>query len=137
MQSRVRGILIVDGSIVLIKRVKPQEINYVFPGGGVENGESETSALQREMREELSVDVEVGEKFMENRTDLPNAPLEIIYLCKRLRGQLGIGGGPEFQNDGSREGVYIVIEVPLRELSNLDVRPVRMRDEVAEKLSRS
>ena len=53
MQKRVRGILIKDGMIALIKRTRDGETFYVFPGGGVEEGETEEQALKREIKEEL------------------------------------------------------------------------------------
>jgi 8-oxo-dGTP pyrophosphatase MutT (NUDIX family) len=56
MQKRVRGILIKDGMIALIKRTRDGETFYVFPGGGVEEGETDEQALKREMKEELGTD---------------------------------------------------------------------------------
>ena len=53
MQKRVRRILIKDGMIALIKRTRDGETFYVFPGGGVEEGETEEQALKREIKEEL------------------------------------------------------------------------------------
>ena len=37
---------------------------YEFPGGKIEEGESEVEALKREIREELSMDIDVTRKLM-------------------------------------------------------------------------
>ena len=63
MKDRVRGILIQNGSIALMHRIK--KINnevldyYVVPGGGVENGESLEEALKREMLEEVGIGIRI------------------------------------------------------------------------------
>ena len=64
---------------------------YVLPGGGIEKGEDIKSALMREVREETSIEVEVGE-FLHFTTDLfYYDPLDLAihgfmfyYACKPL-----------------------------------------------------
>ena len=55
----VVGVLVRNGRLLVIRRsatvVAP--LAYCFPGGGIEGDETESDALIREMREELSVDV--------------------------------------------------------------------------------
>ncbi|MCY1692123.1 NUDIX domain-containing protein [Exiguobacterium sp. SL14] len=45
--------------IALIRRDKPNETYYVFPGGGKDDGESLEETAIREAHEELGVDVEL------------------------------------------------------------------------------
>lgn len=61
----VAGALIVDGKLLVAQRNRPPELAglWELPGGKVADGESEVDALARELREELGVDVRVGEKF--------------------------------------------------------------------------
>ena len=56
----VAGIILADDDRVLAARRAPSEAmsgNWEFPGGKVEPGESEAEAVEREIREELGVDV--------------------------------------------------------------------------------
>jgi 8-oxo-dGTP diphosphatase len=66
----VVGAAILDGAppgcrVLVAERAEPRELAgfWEFPGGKVEPGESETEALVRECREELSVEIAVGERL--------------------------------------------------------------------------
>ena len=58
----VGAAIIKAGRVLACARAKPPEVagKWEFPGGKVEPGESESSALARECVEELGVRVEVG-----------------------------------------------------------------------------
>jgi 8-oxo-dGTP diphosphatase len=53
----VVGVAARDGRMLVIRRARSvvAPLVYCFPGGGIENGESEQEALQREFREEVGV----------------------------------------------------------------------------------
>lgn len=57
---RVGAVIIEDGRVALIERVRQGRTYYLFPSGGVEDGEDLATALRRECREELGVDVAPG-----------------------------------------------------------------------------
>jgi 8-oxo-dGTP diphosphatase len=54
--------LIIDGGRILLPLHRDDEGDYfILPGGGQERGETAIATLERECREELGADVEVGE----------------------------------------------------------------------------
>ena len=60
---------------------------WEFPGGKIEPGESHTVALKREIREELAVDVAVGERICTVEYDYPNFHLTMhCYFCSIVNG---------------------------------------------------
>ncbi|BBX09419.1 (deoxy)nucleoside triphosphate pyrophosphohydrolase [Mycolicibacterium aichiense] len=64
-QIVVAGALISGATLLVAQRQRPPELAglWELPGGKVATGESEADALARELREELGVDVVVGERL--------------------------------------------------------------------------
>ncbi len=54
-----------DGRYLAARRTRPADVAglWEFPGGKVEPGETEEEALVREIREELGVEIAVGERI--------------------------------------------------------------------------
>ncbi|HTU25466.1 MAG TPA: NUDIX domain-containing protein [Pirellulales bacterium] len=83
---RRRGVVAVlcrDQQLLVIKRsesvVAPGA--YCFPGGGIEDGETETAALIREIQEELGVEVEPVRRLWESITPWQ---IELAWWLVRL-----------------------------------------------------
>lgn len=60
--------IFIEGEKVLIAKRKNEgqmANRWEFPGGKVEEGESDSKAIEREMKEEFEVEVRVGEKLCE------------------------------------------------------------------------
>ncbi len=69
----VVGILIRDGLVLACQRKRdvPYALQWEFPGGKIEDGESPGQALVRELREELSIRAEIGPEFSRQRWTYP------------------------------------------------------------------
>ena len=125
MKNRVRAVIIENNKILLIKRTKVEAIYWVFPGGGVEEGEDIKDALKRECKEELGIEVGVGELLIKVFSGKKETlgQLESFYLCDILSGSLGTGQGPEFKRDSSIFGTYDIEWVNIKDISKLNLYP--------------
>jgi 8-oxo-dGTP pyrophosphatase MutT (NUDIX family) len=57
MPTSIKGVLLVEGGVVLVKNPRNE---WELPGGRIEPGESPQTTLAREFEEELAVQVQVG-----------------------------------------------------------------------------
>jgi 8-oxo-dGTP diphosphatase len=127
--DRVRAIIINAGRILLIHRVKSDSSYWVIPGGGVELNESHQQAIERECREEIGVEVEMGKLFLQRTSDILKTKnrQEFFYLCDIVAGEIGTGQGPEFQPGLYYEGEHIIEWVELDKLENLNLKPEEVK----------
>ncbi len=63
---RVYGLLIVENQLLITDEIRKGMKMTKLPGGGLEFGEGIEECLKREWREELNVNIEVGEIFYVN-----------------------------------------------------------------------
>ncbi len=78
-----------EGQIFVARRKpgKSMASKWEFPGGKLEEKESEQECLQRELLEELDMSVEVKEKIGENEHHYPNISINLIaYRCEFISG---------------------------------------------------
>lgn len=59
---------------------------WEFPGGKVDPGETHAAALKRELREELDVEVEVGECVYQTTHAYPERTVELYFYRCSLKG---------------------------------------------------
>ena len=85
----VAAIIVRDGAVLATQRGYGDfKGGWEFPGGKVEPGESEREAVARELKEELEMDVTVGELFDVVEYDYPTFHLSMkCYLCTVGQGE--------------------------------------------------
>ena len=110
INQRVRAILLTgDGSVLMIKRVKPGKSApyWVAPGGGVEQRDSDLIAtLERELYEELGANATVlATAFVLEHRKAGKELEEHFFVCLLRDFDLSKRYGPEF-GDPTR-GAYI------------------------------
>jgi 8-oxo-dGTP diphosphatase len=91
------GILVDDGRVFISRRFSEshQGGKWEFPGGKIEPGETAFSALKRELKEELGIDVQSAVPFMQIRHAYPD---RIVFLdVWRITGYQGTPHGHEGQ----------------------------------------
>ena len=136
MKKRVRGIIVDGDKIALIERVKQNNTYYIFPGGGVEEGEDLSQALHREIKEELGIAVSIGDLFAEYRDVSPShEQMHYFYFCTMTGGVFGTGDGPEYQpgNGYLVEGTHDPVWIPLSKLKDITILPEEIKQLVIEK----
>jgi 8-oxo-dGTP diphosphatase len=84
----VAAVIIRDGCVLACRRNAERSSGglWEFPGGKVEPGESPQEALAREIREELGVDIEVGELIHRATTSTGAVHVDLSSCAARLMG---------------------------------------------------
>src|SRR5690625_4889710 len=75
MDTRVTGLLVEDGQVLLLDQDTDGPRRWSLPGGRLEEGETLGRALVREIREETGIDVEVG---------------RLLYVCDHIVPEKGV-----------------------------------------------
>lgn len=118
MRTRAGVILIEDNKVALIERHRAGLDYFVFPGGGVDEGESPGQGAIREAMEELGVEVLIKQKIAE--IHFGRTSTHVYFLVERVSGEFGSGTGEEYTDadpDHPEEGIYIPIWMPIEMLS--------------------
>lgn len=116
MRTRAGIILIENDKVALIERHRAGLDYYVFPGGGVDEGETPEQAAVREAFEELGVEVAVKQEAAIVHF---NYSMQVYFLVESVGGEFGSGAGEEFTDsdpDDPVQGIYIPIWMPIEEL---------------------
>ncbi len=86
----VAGLVVRDGLVLITQRRadQPLPLQWEFPGGKVEAGESPVAALVRELREEIGATVEVGRIWdvLFHAYDAFDLVM-LVYACRLVEGE--------------------------------------------------
>ena len=117
MRTRAGIVLIQEEKVALIERHRAGLNYFVFPGGGVDEGETPEQAAVREAMEELGIDVAIKKKVAE--IQIGQKSRQIYFLVEQVGGEFGSGNGEEYTDadpNDPGEGIYIPIWMPIDEL---------------------
>lgn len=117
MRIRAGIVLIKDKQVALIERHRAGLNYFVFPGGGVDEGESPEQAAVREAMEELGIEVTILQKVAE--IQLGPKSRQVYFLVEQTGGEFGTGAGEEYTDsdpNSPEEGIYIPVWMPIDKL---------------------
>ena len=87
MKEVSAAIIIEDGKVLLARRAKGEKLAgyWEFPGGKREDDETSDECLVREIREELSLDIEVVGEFDTSDYEYPGGQIRLIGLLAEIQ----------------------------------------------------
>jgi mutator protein MutT len=136
MRVRAGIVLIQDGKVALIERHRAGMDYFVFPGGGMDEGETPEQAAVRESMEELGIEVAIRQKVSE--IQFGQKSRQIYFLVDQVSGEFGTGAGEEYTDadpNDPNEGIYIPIWMSIDELPlHQNVYPARVSELVVRSL---
>ncbi len=115
-----RGIIISNNEVILLfrKKKKKKEIKeyYAIPGGHLENNETLEECLIREIKEELSIDVEIIDYLgmVEKKNKIDH-----IFKCKWIKGNLSLGGEEKERNN--ENNYYEIKRIKIDDLEKINL----------------
>jgi 8-oxo-dGTP pyrophosphatase MutT (NUDIX family) len=120
MRNRAGIILIDENKLALIERHREGLHYFIFPGGGIDEGESEEQAAIREAEEELGITVEIIQRAAE--LTHPSGK-QFYFLVRHSSGKFGTGAGEEYGEYNPKYGTYLPLWMPMDEVLQKNVLP--------------
>jgi 8-oxo-dGTP pyrophosphatase MutT (NUDIX family) len=119
--TRAAVVIVEKERVALIERIREGELYYLFPGGHIEGDETLEQAASREAKEELGLEVAVGQlladvSYNENR--------QLYYVASVIGGSFGSGRGPEFDAPLHAGATFRPVWLPIDRLTGLPVHPI-------------
>lgn len=133
MRIRAGGLLIVDGKLLLIHRIREdngiKREYYVVPGGGNNQGETLRETVVREIKEEIGIEVRVisDEPRYKYETEEDK---QYFFLVEYLNGEIGTGNGPEY-TEYVNMGKYLPELIPVKDIiaGKINMVPEEIKEE--------
>ncbi|MEM8828533.1 MAG: 8-oxo-dGTP diphosphatase MutT [Cyanobacteria bacterium P01_G01_bin.19] len=78
-----------EGKVLIDRRKPTGDMGglWEFPGGKIESGETVVECIQREIKEELNIEISVGDRLTTITHDYENFKVTLhVHLCQHLSG---------------------------------------------------
>lgn len=119
---RVRVAAIIQnekGEILLIRQQKKKKDYWLLPGGGIEFGETAEQALERELKEELNIELSKQTFLLLNENIDPKGKKHLIQLI--FLGEMRDGVVPRIPK--KEQAIQEFRYFPISEIASLEIRP--------------
>ena len=85
------AIILVDEKVLVVQRSEHMKLplKWEFPGGKIENGESEEACIKREIEEEINIKIELIAKLSPSNYHYPKFSIKLIpFIAKYVDGDI-------------------------------------------------
>ncbi|MFB5089598.1 NUDIX domain-containing protein [Psychrobacillus sp. PGGUH221] len=130
IRNSAKAVIVKDGKVLAVKIHENGGTYYILPGGGQKHGENLHQALERECKEELGAEVEIGELLFVREYIGKNHELaayhshahqtEFMFLCNVNQDTFINGEGPDKGQIGTEW-------LPINELLEYKLFPQSLR----------
>ncbi|MDP2778090.1 MAG: NUDIX domain-containing protein, partial [Anaerolineales bacterium] len=120
MRNRAGIILIEENKLALIERHRAGLHYFIFPGGGIDEGESAEQTAIREVEEELGIIVAIKQTVAEV---FFNENTQYYFIAEKLSGEFGTGTGEEYGDYDPIHGTYLPLWMPIEDVPHKNVLP--------------
>ncbi len=134
MKTAARVIILNQGKVLLIHRLKYGKEYYVLPGGSIEKGETPQQAAIREIKEETNFDITL-DKILWKMKEKVNREFKLGYyfVAKSFTGNLKLGW-PE-RGRQSDTNIYLFEWVPVTKLKDYLLYPKGIKEKIRKEFS--
>ena len=133
IRNSAKAIVVKEGKLLTIKMHENGGTYYILPGGGQEHGENLHQALERECKEELGAEVEIGELLFVREYIGKNHELaayhshahqtEFMFICNVNQDLFNNGTSPDKGQIGTEW-------LPINELLEYELFPRSLRTHI-------
>lgn len=124
---RAVGVVIYNQHALLIQRRVEGKEYYVFPGGGVEDGEKIEDTVLRELYEETTIKASI-QKLIYRFMYLDQDSEHFFYLCNYISGTPKLGEGNEKEDMEAGIAYYKPLWFPVENLAEATIYPIEAKN---------
>lgn len=130
MTPRAAGIIVRDGQVLLVHRIKRGREYWVLPGGSVEAGESVEQACHREVKEETGLEIRIVDHL---QTFFNEEREETWFSAVPIGGKLELGEPERSRQSPSNQ--YMLKWVGRDVFQKINFQPKQHSQAIAEHLA--